>query len=239
MTAPRATLPLPPEVELDIVREGRVGEGGFLSIRRMQLEAVRDGVRSKTFSYDALDRRALDASVMASHHVEGGRVYVWLRAFVRPPLALRPEAAASADGTSARARRPLWELPAGLIEPGESAARAAARELDEELGFVVTEADMIPLGPPMAPAPAFIGEVHHFFHVRVDPTKRGEPGGDGSPLEEGGLVEAVLLDDAIDACRRGEIVDSKTELALRRLAETPGLLAGARGSSRLEAETDR
>jgi 8-oxo-dGTP diphosphatase len=35
-------------------------------------------------------------------------------------------------------RRKLWELPAGLIEPGETAEAAAMRELAEESGQVVS-----------------------------------------------------------------------------------------------------
>ena len=35
------------------------------------------------------------------------------------------------------------ELPAGLIDKGETAERAAVRELREETGFKVTEADVI------------------------------------------------------------------------------------------------
>lgn len=208
MTASR--LPQPPKVELEVVSEERVGEGGFLRIRRTALVARRGETRSKAFAYDTIDRKALDASVMVVHHRgDDGRTYVWLRTCVRPPLGLRPTPNAAV----------LWEVPAGLIEPGETPAAAAARETLEELGFAVTEAQMKPLGPWMAPAPAFIGEVHHFFHVEVDPATRAEPGGDGSPLEADALVESVPLDEAIVACRRGEVRDSKTELALRRLAD--------------------
>lgn len=209
MTARR--LPEPPKVELEIASEEKVGDGGFLRIRRVELVARRGDTRSPRFAYDTLDRKALDASVMVVHHKDDdGRVYVWMRTCVRPPLALRP----------APPQDPVcWEVPAGLIEPGESPALAAARETEEELGFAVKEQDMKPLGPSMAPAPAFIGELHHYFHVEVDPTTRTEPGGDGSPLESDAIIVAVTLDDALAACRRGEVTDGKTELALRRFAD--------------------
>jgi ADP-ribose pyrophosphatase len=210
VTVPRATLPEAPKVELETVHESRIGEGGFLELRRIALVAVQDGTRSQSFPYDVVDRRALDACVMVAHHVAENRVWVWLRSSLRPPLALRhgaPRAAA------------LWELPAGLIEPGEGVRAAAARELAEELGFDVPESAFAELGPPGYPAPALIGEVHHFFRVEVDPATRKEPAGDGSIVEGGAQVIAIPLDEALAACRLGEVPDEKTELALRRLAE--------------------
>lgn len=210
MTAPRA-LPDAPKVELQIVRETRVGQGGFLELRRTELVMVHEGARSASFPYDIIERRALDACVIVAHHEDEGSVWVWLRSSVRPPMGLRSGGSPSAVV--------LWELPAGLIEAGETPRAAAARELAEELGFAVEETALAPLGPPGFPAPACIGEEHHFFHVQVDPEARSEPSGDGSPVEAGAVVVAVPLDEALAAARRGELRDEKTELALRRLAE--------------------
>jgi len=221
LTPTRATLPATPEVQLDVIDERRVGEGGFLSLRRVELAAVTGGARSQPFRYDMVDRRAIDAAVMVAHHVEGGLVHVWLRSGVRPPLALRPRDAVLGGV--------LWEVAAGLIEPDETPAAAAAREIGEELGFAVTEADMVRLGGPTAPCPAVMGEVHHYFHVRVDPAAREEPAGDGSPLEHDAAIVCVPLEEALDACRRGDITDAKTELALRRLEEVLGARATSPG----------
>lgn len=205
-------LPEPPKLELDVVAD-RTAEPGraFLEVRRVELVVRREGQTSAPFRYDVLERRALDACIMVAHHEEQGRVHVWLRTALRPPVALRP--------FEPQHRSPLWEVPAGLIEPGETPAAAAARELDEELGFSVEPAELVPLGPWSLPAPGFIGEVHFHFHVRVNPSARRAPKGDGSPLEEGAALAAVPLDDALAACRRGELRDAKTELALRRLAD--------------------
>ncbi len=209
-------LPEVPKVELEVVadRTVRTDDRGFLKVRSVDLVAVRpDGTRSARFPYDVLDRNAIDAAIMVAHHVQDGRVHVYLRSAVRPPLALRP-------------RDPMpptmWEVPAGLIEPEERPAAAAARELEEELGFRVREEEMIPLGPQAYPAPGFIGELHYYFHVRVDPKTRREPAGDGSPLEHGARIESVPLEEALEACRRGEVPDAKTELTLRRLVEVLG-----------------
>jgi 8-oxo-dGTP pyrophosphatase MutT (NUDIX family) len=43
-------------------------------------------------------------------------------------------------------RSPRWDIPKGLAEPGESYAAAAVRELAEETGLVVSEAELRPLG---------------------------------------------------------------------------------------------
>ncbi|MBX3232310.1 MAG: NUDIX domain-containing protein [Labilithrix sp.] len=183
---------------------------GFLTLRRYDLVLVDGPKRSEPFRYDTVDRHALDAAVMVAHSVgEDGEVEVYLRSAVRPPIALRPGGGSPA----------LWELPAGLIEPGEEPRAAAAREVAEELGFDVGAEQMEPLGEWSYPAPGFVGEIHHFFHVRVDPRARREPDGDGSALEAVAIVIKVPLREALEACRTGGVRDEKTELALRRLAD--------------------
>ena len=125
MTGPRATLPDAPKVELETVREARHGDGGFLVLRRLELVALSAGARSPSFAYDAVDRASIDASVMAVHHVADGRVWVWLRSSLRPPLAVR---ARPSEAALSPLSPVLWELPAGLIDEGESPRAAAARD---------------------------------------------------------------------------------------------------------------
>jgi ADP-ribose pyrophosphatase len=67
-----------------------------------------------------------------------------------------------------------------------------------------------------------IAERLYFFEVTVDPTSQGEPTLDGSALEHFGRVVALPVEEAIELCRRGVIMDGKTELALRRLTERHG-----------------
>jgi ADP-ribose pyrophosphatase len=204
--------PESPKVELVVVADRSGEPNGFLTLQRIDL-VVRhgDGRESAPVRYDIITRPALDAVVIAAHFLRGGIRHVFLRSSVRPPVALRPIAPAS-DGL-------LWEVPAGLIEPGEAHEAAAARELHEELGFVVPMDRLVPLGAWSLPAPGFIGEAHHFFHCEVDPAARHEPRGDGSPLEDGATIIEIPLAEALDACRGGVVRDAKTELALRRLAD--------------------
>ena len=212
-------LPEPPAIRVVVVRdrsENAQATGGFFDVRRLEL-ALRfpDGSESSPFPYDVGARRALDAVVIAAHFTASnhGRPqrYVFLRSAVRPPCALRT-APPEHDGS-------MWELPAGLIEPGETAVSAAARELEEELGFQMSEDELRPLGAWTFPAPGIIGERHLYYAVEVDPSARAAPTEDGSALERSAAILAVPVDEAIEHCRRGSIRDAKTELALRRLAE--------------------
>ncbi len=190
--------------------------GGFVNVRRLEV-AVKapDASLSEPFRFDIAVRHAIDAVIVVAHFEQAGARHVYLRSCPRPALMLHEGAGGPREGN-------LWELAAGLIEPGESPRRGAARELHEELGFLVDEERLMPLGGFTYPAPGFIAEQHHYFHVAVDPEHQQPPTEDGSPLEENALVVVCSLDDALEHCRAGRIVDAKTELALRRLAEAFG-----------------
>ncbi|HEU4582521.1 MAG TPA: NUDIX domain-containing protein [Polyangiaceae bacterium] len=233
-----------PDLELELVEDiSPIAPPGFLRLirRRLRLRSA-DGKRSEPFVYDEIDRRAIDAVVIAAHYVapapgaQGAQRWVYLRSALRPPLRFR-DPARSPGG--ARETGGLWELPAGLIEPGEQSTggilRAGCRELREELGFLALETDFQWLGPPTWPAPGIISERLFFVHLEVKPERRGEPSLDGSALERDGRVIAVPLEHALHLCRTGRIEDAKTELGLRRLAENlpsvaPGLSPDARSN---------
>jgi ADP-ribose pyrophosphatase len=213
---PLAPLPAPPHIALSVERDRTAtasASGGFLNLQRLDLVAeYPGGDKSAPFPYDMVTRAAIDAAIIAAHFVKDGTRHVYLRSAVRPPVALR--------AIPPRLDGGLWELPAGLIEPGEEPVAAAARELEEELGFRVPTAAFSLLGPWTLPTPAVIAECHVFFHVEVDPDARaGEPTLDGSALERGGAILSMPLHDAIEHCRRGAVRDAKTELGLRRLSE--------------------
>jgi len=213
-----------PKLTLELVEDlSPPQEKGFLRlVRRKYRLHYPDGTVSDPFLYDAIDRAALDAVVIAAHFRDhAGVPRVYLRSACRPPLTLRKRA--DPPLVDERADGALWELPAGLVEPGENSAagvvRAAQRELEEELGFSVPLTALQPLGPSAFPAPGFVAERHFFFHVEVSPNEQREPGLDGSALERFGVIEHLPLREALALCRAGVIEDSKTELALRRLSE--------------------
>jgi ADP-ribose pyrophosphatase len=219
-------LPRLPAIRVELVEDiSPEQHAGWLRFIRHRLRAhYPDGAVSDPFEYDAIHRVALDAVVIVAHYRGAdGRRHVHLRSAVRPPLMLRE---------AWRQPRPqsgicLWELPAGLVDPGDyqdgDGARAAARrELSEELGFESEQEEIRALGPSIYPTPGIIAEMHHFFEVEVDPARRGEPSLDGSALERSGMVITVELEQALDMCRRGSIPDGKTELGLRRLKERVG-----------------
>jgi ADP-ribose pyrophosphatase len=196
---------------------------GFLRLRRLRLRAKKgDAAETPAFVIDHVERAALDAVVVAAHFDRAGARWVYLRSALRPAVALRPHAVRPFE--EAQTLGMLWELVAGLVEPDECSPeglrQCAARELHEELGFQLDPAVFEPLGPATFPAPGIIGERHHYFRVEVDPAERGAPIEDGSVLERGAEIVALPLEEALELVRGGALEDAKTELALRRLAES-------------------
>jgi ADP-ribose pyrophosphatase len=219
-------MPLPalPSIELRVAQDQSPPAGsGFLRLRRRVLRACYpNGRESEPFTYDSVERRALDAVIVAAHYLgAGAERFVYLRSALRPPVSLRPMECRPWPEKSSLGL--LWELPAGLVEPDECSReglqRCAARELGEELGFELPPAALQPLGPSTFPAPGVIGERHHFFHVVVSPEQRTTPSEDGSVLERDAAVLALPLREALVLAASGELEDAKTELGLRRLAE--------------------
>ena len=218
--------PLPPIVlvQESVHRTDDPSVQAFLHVERSVLRArFQNDEPSAPFTYDTVARERLDAVVIAAHYTDdSGRRMVYLRSALRPPVALRPREVWPVPERDDLGQ--LWELPAGLVETDERSVeglrRCAARELFEELGFEVDPEKLEGLGPSSFPAPGIIGERHFYFHVCVDPARRVAPSEDGSVLEQNAAIVAVSLDEALDLARCGRIEDAKTELGLRRLAET-------------------
>jgi ADP-ribose pyrophosphatase len=216
------TLPVAEELVITTL-DDQLDPGGFLRRRSRRLTLSRTGAGAKAseaFVYDEVTRRAIDAVVVVPFFRENDMVRVVLRTALRPPVALRQPIP---PALPASALLPLWEVPAGLVEPSESHAtglrEAASRELLEETGFRVSPQALIELGPPAFPCPGVLGECHFFFAAEVTMSERSKPELDGSPLEEFFELCAIPLSGALAAAREGNLRDSKSELALRRLAE--------------------
>lgn len=77
----------------------------------------------------------------------------------------------------------LWEFPGGKVEPGESVALALARELQEELGLVVTKAE------PMMKVDHNYGDKHVLLDVWIVRDFEGEAVG-----REGQSIKWCALD---------------------------------------------
>jgi 8-oxo-dGTP pyrophosphatase MutT (NUDIX family) len=201
----------------EIVSDERVGEGGFLRLRRLRLRVRReDGSLSAEGLYDYVERPVgNDAVVVVLWHRAAEGVRVLLRNAPRVPLwfARGPEVG-----------RHVTELVAGILEAGEddwpAIQRRAAAEAYEEAGVRIDAATVQRLGPPAFPTVGMYPELFHFVAAEVaDPIVVDTPPTDGSPFEEGATVEWLGLDEALARCAAGTLRDLKTECALRRLRE--------------------
>lgn len=217
----------PVEVDrFEIESEELHGErGGFLRVRRVHLRNHRaDGSRSDRYICDFLTRpKGLDAVVVALWHRSDARIRVMLRRALRPVLVLGRPAERTPIPDARRYDR-FTEVVAGIIEEsdrGESGVRErAAIEVAEEAGYTVSPQAVELLGAGVFPSPGSMPEKFWLTAVHIENPDDAAPlHGDGSPMEEGAETFWIDLDEAIEACVRGDIEDLKTELILRRLRD--------------------
>jgi len=104
------------------------------------------------------------------------------------------------------ARAELLEIPAGRVEPGETPEECVLRELEEEIG---ARAGILRKLSEFYSTPGFCEEkLHVYLATELTPVPR-RPDHDE-------LIEVVYLplDEAVEKVHSGEIVDSKTIIAL-------------------------
>ena len=100
----------------------------------------------------------------------------------------------------------LWELPAGLLNPGEDPADGARRELEEETGLSPARMELI---ADFYTTPGFCDEAMHVFRATslvASPAKGDE--------DERIEVQAFTLADLEAMIEKGEIREGKTLVAL-------------------------
>ncbi len=103
-------------------------------------------------------------------------------------------------------RRFSLEIPAGRIEPGQSAADTAARELEEETGY---RASTINLISAFYSTPGFCQEkLYVYLATELTPTQQN------LDIDEDIELVRMPLIDAVNMVNVGEIDDAKTIIAL-------------------------
>jgi len=100
------------------------------------------------------------------------------------------------------AERELWELPAGRIDPGETALQAAKRELREETGYSAKKWQKLVT---FWASPGYVDEQMTIF-LATELTE-----GKQEPMEDERIeVRWFALKQMQDFVQRGKIVDAKT-----------------------------
>jgi ADP-ribose pyrophosphatase len=105
---------------------------------------------------------------------------------------------------------PIWEVPAGVLEPGETPETCARRELLEETGAVAEHVEHLTT---VFTTPGFTDEKIHLF------VATGISAGEPRPMSDEFLeVEARPLSKVLEMIREREMVDAKSIVALLYLA---------------------
>jgi len=107
-----------------------------------------------------------------------------------------------------------WELPAGTVDPGESAAQAASRELMEETGYPSLK--VRPLGTFAPCSGRLANKVHSFF------IEAGDKAPDHQP--ETGIEVRLVTPGGLSVIIKAGKFDSQQHLGTLMLARLHGLL---------------
>ena len=194
---------------------------GFLKSKGKVVTFEYENGETKDMEVDYLHRNNYDAVCVLAYYKDGDDYRVYLRSCFRPPLACRDY------NDSVRPERDnvemQWELPAGLIERGETVEQSGARELEEEVGIAVDPKSMRMLRHRVFTSTGISGERIFFVYVEVDPTTKGTPIEDGSPMEKYGTTIAPTMFELNQAIANGHIIDGKTVMGIEAFQKLYGL----------------
>ena len=236
-------------LDVEVVEDrtkGSLADQGFLKVRRLVVRTkFKDGTASAPYPCDILSRVRTDAVALLLYELTGEAaprggckarrpagaerptrrgLRVLLKTGIRPPVFLRRHLPLTQP--DARPYGRLVEMVAGMLEPDDTGrhgvARRAAAEALEEAGVKVPLKAVVPLGAESFPSHGVTDEKVHFRAAPADLDARRAPEGDGSAMEHGTQVLVLPVEEAIAACRRGDIPDMKTEMALLRLCDLVG-----------------
>ena len=106
--------------------------------------------------------------------------------------------------------RDVVEIPAGLIDEGESPLEAAKRELKEEIG--AEGYSFISLGQAY-PSPGYTQEIIHLYACKIKNIGNQQ-------LDQGEFlnVEKIHIDKAVEMVLNNQLPDSKTQIAILKLS---------------------
>jgi len=99
-----------------------------------------------------------------------------------------------------------WELPGGILEPGEDPTVAAVREVEEETGWRPKSVEHLVSFQPM---PGMV-DTPHMVYLGRGATRVAEP----TDLEEAAVVEWIALARAVELAAAGELLGSGTLVGL-------------------------
>lgn len=110
----------------------------------------------------------------------------------------------------------IYEIPAGRLEPDETPKACVARELAEETGY--RAADIKPLGSLWSTVGFCDEKIELFVATGLSEVQRA--------LEPDEIIdlEPMLLSESLARVDQGDILDSKTQIALLRYARLEGVV---------------
>jgi len=202
-----------PNIKLTPV-ERRNDDKPFIKLERDLCKLEYPDGTEKEMVIDSVVRYRPDAVTIIPYCInKDGSFSVWLRSAIRPAAAKRKhkEPQFENDGN-------LWELPAGIIDEGETPQEAAKRECMEEVGFNSPLDNFHQIGKILS-MPSLLAEILYFYAVLVDNTNQQEPTLDGSPLEYGGELTCVNLKELKQLISESKLLDMKTNLGIRMLID--------------------